>query len=112
MPHWLAVLLVISGSTVTLATFLRLSWQHVIRPLMRGFERLMQVLEQIREASGGVQKLAREVESLAGAIANFVVGIKEQVDRNSERIEQLEELKEVVIDLAADFRRHEREGGH
>ena len=105
MPDWLATLLLVAGSVVTFAAFLRLGWQHVVRPLMRGFERLMQVLEQIREASGGVQRLAREVEALAGALANFVIGIKDQVDKNTERLDQLEELRELVVDLSADVER-------
>ena len=108
MPHWLAVLLIIAGAIGTLGGA-GVVIGKVARSLIGGYNRLLELLEQIRDASSGVQRLAREVESLAGAISNFVVGIHDQVRAHGERLDQLEELKEIVIDLGADFRRHVRE---
>lgn len=113
MPHWLEVVLVFAGGFVTLVAFLGVMRNKVIRPLMAGYGKLLGLLEQIRDASTGVQKLAREVEALAGALSHFVVRIHEQVDANSGRINRLEEMHDLLIDLQADFERHLRDpGGH
>lgn len=105
MPDWLTVTLYILGAALTFSAFCSLIWRKVIKPLKAGYEKLLRLLEQIRDASSGVQRLAREVEALAGAVVTFVVGIKEQVDRNSIRIDRLEEMQELVVDLQADVER-------
>lgn len=113
MPDWLANLLYAVGAFITLVTFVGVIRNKVIRPLMKGYAQLLALLSQIRDASTGVQKLAREVESLAGAISNFVIGIHEHVAENTQRISRLEEMRELVIDLQADIERHLRDpGGH
>lgn len=109
MPDWLATLLISVGAATTLITFLGVMRNKVIRPLIKGYGELLVLLGQIRDASTGVQRLAREVEALAGAIANFVVGIKEQVDKNTERLDRLEEVLELVVDLEANVHRLTRQ---
>lgn len=105
MPYWLTLIFEVCGGILALAGVAALLHGRVVRPLIRGYEELLKLLAQIRDASSGVQRLAREVEGLAGAIANFVVGIKAQVDHNSERIDALEEMRELVVDHDAKIQR-------
>lgn len=101
MPGWLSALLWVVGGLTTLITFISLFYRKVIVPLRHGWDEMVKLLQQIRDSSSGVQRLAREVEGLAGAVVRLVVGIKEQVDENTSRIDRLEELRELVVDIDA-----------
>lgn len=97
MPHWLQAVVAVAGVLA--------SWRWVLQPLRRGYRELLQLLRQIRDASGGVQQLALEVQALAGAVTHFVIA-------NQERLSALEsrqaDVTELVIDALADLSRLQR----
>jgi methyl-accepting chemotaxis protein len=113
MPHWLQILLSVAGAVA--------AWRWVLRPLRRAWRELLQLLRQIRDASGGVQRLAREMEALSGALVNFVTQILSRQDEHHERLndasERLNDISELYVDLAATVARNRRridqiEGAH
>lgn len=87
MPHWLQISLSVAGALA--------GWRWVIRPLRRAYKALMQLLAQIRDASGGVNKLALELHGLAGAVTVFAF-------RNSERLDKVEVQLAVIEQLVTD----------
>lgn len=101
MPHWLAVLLLIAGSTITLATFTRLAWQHVGKPIADGTREALDIFRRLLTAAQAVQRFAADIHGLSGAFTLFAVEIKRQVDENTERLERLEDMRELVVDLDA-----------
>src|SRR3954454_11969438 len=108
--HWLQGVVAVAGALA--------AWRWAIRPVRRGWRQLIELLTAIRVSSAGVQKLAREVESLAGAVVQLVVSLVE--DNRSLRAEheelrgrqsdQADLLLEVMGDMR-DFRNQRTEKG-
>lgn len=101
----------LAGALVAIGAALTLAFR-TYRAARRIATRFLLVLEQIRDASGGVQRLARDVEILAGSIGRFVVAMLDNVRDNTARLDNVEsglgELAELVVDLEADVRRELR----
>jgi HAMP domain-containing protein len=97
MQHWLQAVVAVAGALA--------SWRWVLRPIARGYRELLGLLKQIRDASGGVQHLALEVQALAGAVTHFVIA-------NQERLTALEsrqaDVTEILVDALADLARLQR----
>jgi hypothetical protein len=88
--HWLVTGVSVVGALV--------GWRWAIRPVRRGYRKLIELLEQIRDSAGGVQKLAREMEALSGAVVNLVTQILHQQE---EHTGQLKDIGELYVDLVA-----------
>lgn len=80
----------------------------IIGPIRRGWAELIALLQRLLTATRAVEGFGHRIEELAGAFTVFAVGIKEQVDRNTERIERLEDMREMVVDLDAALQRLRR----
>lgn len=88
------------------------AWRWVIRPMRNAWVELVGLLRQIRDASRGVERLSRELHELAGAVVQMTVRVLDvqaaQQKVLDETRDRLSATTELVIDLAADFRRLER----
>lgn len=113
MPDWLMALgagLLGFAALVTAAGVVR---NKIVRPLFAGWSKAVDLMERLLDAAHLVQGAAREMREFAGAFTIFAVGIKEQVDQVTLRVDRLEEMQELVIDMQADLERHTRDaGGH
>lgn len=90
MPTWLQITLSVAGALA--------SWRWVVRPLRRTWRELLIVLRQIRDASGGVQRLALEMHALSGSVVQLSRRILERQEANEERLDAMSEL---YVDLSA-----------
>jgi hypothetical protein len=85
------------------------SWRWAVRPLRKTFRELLELLRQIRDASGGVQRLAREVEALAGSIVQLATQILERQEDHESR---LADLGDLYVDLVATVARNRKRIEH
>lgn len=99
-----AALLAIAG----LAALIR---NKIVRPLGQRWDRLQEIFEQLLAAAKFIREVSQEMREFSGAFTLFAVSIKEQVDHNTGRIERLEDMRELVIDIQADVARIERHRG-
>lgn len=93
-----AAILAITGAIALLRS-------KVIRPVKAAGKRAIDILEQLLDAARFARQVASELREFSGAFTMFAVGIKEQVDANSERLDRLEEIPQMLIDLEADVAR-------
>src|SRR5438045_4199129 len=101
MPDWLMALV---GSLLGLAALISAAGvirNKIVRPLIAGWTRAVDLMERLLDAAQLVQGAAREMREFAGSFTIFAVGIKDQVDDITLRVGRLEEMRELVIDLQA-----------
>lgn len=116
MELWLQIALEVAGAVITLAGFVGVV-RHAVRLLHKAFDRLVALLEQIRDASKEVRELAREVRALSGAVVTFSVELLRRQDDHARQMtalrERCDDLAELYVDLSAAVarnRRHHQEG--
>lgn len=112
MELWLQITLEVAGAVVTLAGFVAVV-RHIVRLLHQAFDRLVALLEQIRDASKEVRELSREVRALAGAVVTFSVELLRRQDDHARQMAALQErcddLAELYVDLSAAVARNRRD---
>jgi hypothetical protein len=97
MPHWLEAAISVVGALA--------GWRWIIRPVRRTWRELLRLLRQIRDASGGVQRLALQMQVLSGSVVQLSHRILERQQANEERLDAMSEL---YVDLSASVARHRR----
>jgi ABC-type transporter Mla subunit MlaD len=99
--HWI----IAAGAAIGAAA----GWRFVIAPLRRAWREAMAVLRAIRDASGGVQALSRELHVLAGAFVNFAMHNNDEINNLAKSLADLtqrhKDLADLYVDLAADVTR-------
>jgi CII-binding regulator of phage lambda lysogenization HflD len=101
MPHWLQALLGVLGALA--------SWRFALRPLRKTWRELLLLLRQIRDASGGIQKLARDIEALSGSIVQLATQI---IERQEDHEGRLKDLGDLYVDLVATVARNRKRIEH
>ena len=109
MPNWLTTTLYIIGAVAAFAGSVSVIRAKLIRPLIDGWNEILDIFRRLLSAAEIVQRFAAEIHGLSGAFTLFAVEIKQQVDENTERLDRLEERNDLVVDLQADVERIQRE---
>ena len=103
LPGWANAVVAVAG--------LIASWRWVVKPLRRYGKEAMSILREIRDSAAERRALARTQHELAGAMVQLAVMMEQQHNDTARRVEhnteRLNDLSELVVELAADFRRHE-----
>lgn len=89
MPHWLQLTVAIVAGVASFAGAVASLWKFVLRPLGTAYRDLIRLLEQIRNASGGVQRLAGELGKLAGAFVTYAFSNQERLEEHETRLGEI-----------------------
>lgn len=108
MPDWLTLVFEICGGILAVAGVAGLIRGKIVRPLKASYHEMVGLLRRLLMAAVAVETFGRRMEELAGAFSMFAVGIKEQVASNTDRLNRLEEMRELVVDLDAAVQRLRR----
>jgi uncharacterized membrane-anchored protein len=109
MPHWLAVLLTVTGSVTTLVGFV-LAVRKIAGAVQAGYETITGFLRRILEASGGIDELSGRLDGfsaslheLSGAMMRLMVPMVAKQDEHERQIQELTEQINAFAELYTDL---------